>query len=171
MWHRYHKAKMLNVVLLYLQSLDQRLKLPWRELPKAITFWIMMMWIWWRLSTWPLSPLLISQKVTYRRTPLIQTQESLGIFKYIFHNSNNIILSINTWMLCSVYLTDDVSYEVDDPRENYDDIRASGEITKAEVHDSHEHTSEIITRCPSQGEDYLVPGMNGWGKTGFHVLK
>lgn len=50
---------------------------------------------------------------------------------------------------------------MDDPRENYDDIEASSEITKAEVHDSHEHTSEIFTRCPGQDEDYLVPGIDG----------
>ncbi|TNM86312.1 hypothetical protein fugu_006542 [Takifugu bimaculatus] len=53
------------------------------------------------------------------------------------------------------------SYEVDDPRENYDDIEACSEITKVEVHDSHEHTSEIFTRYPGQDEDYLVPGIDG----------
>lgn len=70
-----------------------------------------------------------------------------------------------------LWLTDGESYEVDDPRENYDDIEASSEITKAEVHDSHEHTSEIFTRYPDQGEDYLVPGIDGWDKIGFYVLK
>lgn len=42
---------------------------------------------------------------------------------------------------------------MDDPRENYDDIEASSEITKAEVYDSHEHTSEIFIRSPCQDED------------------
>lgn len=50
---------------------------------------------------------------------------------------------------------------MDDPRENYDDIEACSEITKVEVHDSHEHTSEIFTRYPGQDEDYLVPGIDG----------
>ncbi|XP_056897293.1 scavenger receptor cysteine-rich type 1 protein M160 [Takifugu flavidus] len=61
----------------------------------------------------------------------------------------------------SDHYTDGESYEVDDPRENYDDIEACSEITKVEVHDSHEHTSEIFTRYPGQDEDYLVPGIDG----------
>lgn len=60
-----------------------------------------------------------------------------------------------------MYLTGDVSYEVDDPREGYDDIEASSEITKAEVHDSHDPTSEISTRSLGDDESYLVPGMDG----------
>lgn len=66
-----------------------------------------------------------------------------------------------------------MTYEVDDPQENYDDIEASPEITRtvAEVHHSPPTTPESVTAAPLglvQGdEDYLVPDQDGWDKTGF----
>ncbi|XP_028439401.1 scavenger receptor cysteine-rich type 1 protein M130 [Perca flavescens] len=63
--------------------------------------------------------------------------------------------------------TDGVTYEVDDPQENYDDIDAGREIiqTEAEVHNSPQTTPESEAEAPQglvQGdEDYLVPGQDG----------
>ncbi|XP_073326332.1 scavenger receptor cysteine-rich type 1 protein M160 [Pagrus major] len=60
-----------------------------------------------------------------------------------------------------------VTYEVDDPQENYDDIEASPEVseTKAEVHNSPQTTPESVAVAPSGSvrgeEDYLVPGQDG----------
>ncbi|TDH11092.1 hypothetical protein EPR50_G00080460 [Perca flavescens] len=62
---------------------------------------------------------------------------------------------------------DGVTYEVDDPQENYDDIDACPEITQteAEVHNSPQTTPESEAEAPQglvQGdEDYLVPGQDG----------
>ncbi|TDH11093.1 hypothetical protein EPR50_G00080470, partial [Perca flavescens] len=62
---------------------------------------------------------------------------------------------------------DGVTYEVDDPQENYDDIDAGREIiqTEAEVHNSPQTTPESEAEAPQglvQGdEDYLVPGQDG----------
>ncbi|KAF1390871.1 hypothetical protein PFLUV_G00062580 [Perca fluviatilis] len=62
---------------------------------------------------------------------------------------------------------DGVTYEVDDPQENYDDIEACPEITQteAEVHNSPQTTPESDAEAPQglvQGdEDYLVPGQDG----------
>ncbi|XP_045911254.1 scavenger receptor cysteine-rich type 1 protein M130 isoform X2 [Micropterus dolomieu] len=63
--------------------------------------------------------------------------------------------------------TDEVTYEVEDPQENYDDIEASPEIsqTKVEVHDSPQTTPESIAAASpalvQEDEDYLVPGHDG----------
>ncbi|XP_044208356.1 scavenger receptor cysteine-rich type 1 protein M160 isoform X2 [Thunnus albacares] len=62
--------------------------------------------------------------------------------------------------------TDGVTYEVDDPQENYDDIEASPEITEtqAEVHDGPKTTPEreaVIAGLVPEDEDYLVPGQDG----------
>ncbi|XP_067447489.1 scavenger receptor cysteine-rich type 1 protein M160 isoform X2 [Thunnus thynnus] len=62
--------------------------------------------------------------------------------------------------------TDGVTYEVDDPQENYDDIEASPEIkqTQAEVHDGPKTTPEreaVIAGLVPEDEDYLVPGQDG----------
>ncbi|XP_035863944.1 scavenger receptor cysteine-rich type 1 protein M160-like [Sander lucioperca] len=63
--------------------------------------------------------------------------------------------------------TDGVTYEVEDPQENYDDIEAYPEITQteAEVHNSPQTTPESDAKAPQglvQGdEDYLVPGQDG----------
>ncbi|XP_035513024.1 scavenger receptor cysteine-rich type 1 protein M130 [Morone saxatilis] len=64
--------------------------------------------------------------------------------------------------------SDGVTYEVDDPQENYDDIEAGPEITQteAEVHDSPQTTPESVTATPpglmqKADEDYLVPGEDG----------
>uniref|UniRef100_A0A4W6FY21 SRCR domain-containing protein n=1 Tax=Lates calcarifer TaxID=8187 RepID=A0A4W6FY21_LATCA len=61
-----------------------------------------------------------------------------------------------------------VTYEVDDPQENYDDIEASSEITqtKAEVHNSPVTTPESESAVVPPGlvpgdVDYLVPGQDG----------
>eukprot|EP00064_Thunnus_orientalis_P002348 superscaffoldBa00000166_g2355 len=59
-----------------------------------------------------------------------------------------------------------VTYEVDDPQENYDDIEASPEIkqTQAEVHDGPKTTPEreaVIAGLVPEDEDYLVPGQDG----------
>lgn len=60
-----------------------------------------------------------------------------------------------------------MTYEVDDPQENYDDIEAVPEITetKAEVHDSPQTTPESVVAAPPDlvegEEDYLVPGQDG----------
>lgn len=60
-----------------------------------------------------------------------------------------------------------MTYEVDDPQENYDDIEASPEISqiKAEVHNSPQITPENVVVTPSglvrRDEDYLVPGQDG----------
>uniref|UniRef100_A0A3Q1HC17 SRCR domain-containing protein n=1 Tax=Anabas testudineus TaxID=64144 RepID=A0A3Q1HC17_ANATE len=59
-----------------------------------------------------------------------------------------------------------VTYEVDDPQENYDDIDASPDFTqtKAEVHDSHQPPPESYPVAPQklvQEDDYLVPGQDG----------
>ena len=70
-------------------------------------------------------------------------------------------------MLLFFFLTDGVTYEVDDPQENYDDIEACPEITQteAEVHNSPQTTPEGDAEAPQglvQGdEDYLVPGQDG----------
>ncbi|XP_032375668.1 scavenger receptor cysteine-rich type 1 protein M160 [Etheostoma spectabile] len=63
--------------------------------------------------------------------------------------------------------TDGVTYEVDDPQENYDDIEACPGITQteAEVHNSTQTTPESDAEVP-QGlvegdDDYLVPGQDG----------
>ncbi|XP_044065919.1 scavenger receptor cysteine-rich type 1 protein M160-like [Siniperca chuatsi] len=62
--------------------------------------------------------------------------------------------------------TDGVTYEVDDPQENYDDIEASPEMTqtKAEVHDSPQTAPESAAAAPpglvQADEDYLVPGQD-----------
>ncbi|GLD45659.1 scavenger receptor cysteine-rich type 1 protein M130-like protein [Lates japonicus] len=63
---------------------------------------------------------------------------------------------------------DGVTYEVDDPQENYDDIEASPEITqtKAEVHNSPVTTPESESAVVPPGlvpgdVDYLVPGQDG----------
>ncbi|XP_070694977.1 scavenger receptor cysteine-rich type 1 protein M130 [Pempheris klunzingeri] len=67
----------------------------------------------------------------------------------------------------SCLLTDGVTYEVDDPLENYDDIEVSPEATqtKAEVHGSLQTPTESVAAAPlgvMQGEeDYLVPGHDG----------
>lgn len=66
-----------------------------------------------------------------------------------------------------VFLTDEVTYEVDDPQENYDDIEASPEFTKAEVYDSPQTTPENVAGLVRGDEDYLVPGQDGWAKTGY----
>lgn len=62
-------------------------------------------------------------------------------------------------------------YEVDDPQENYEDIEAKIIQTEAEVHNSPQATPESDAAPPpglAQGdEDYLVPGQDGWAKTGF----
>ncbi|KAI3357098.1 hypothetical protein L3Q82_015566 [Scortum barcoo] len=62
---------------------------------------------------------------------------------------------------------DGVTYEVNDPQENYDDIEGPPEIsqTTAEVHDGTQPTPESVTG-PQLGlvqgdEDYLVPGQDG----------
>lgn len=60
-----------------------------------------------------------------------------------------------------VFLTDEVTYEVDDPQENYDDIEASPEFTKAEVYDSPQTTPENVAGLVRGDEDYLVPGQDG----------
>lgn len=63
--------------------------------------------------------------------------------------------------------SDGVTYEVDDPQENYDDIEAGPEISqiKAEVHNSPQTTPESVAVAPSGlvrgDEDYLVPGQDG----------
>lgn len=65
------------------------------------------------------------------------------------------------------FLIDGVTYEVDDPQENYDDIEAGPEISqiKAEVHNSPQTTPESVAVAPSGlvrgDEDYLVPGQDG----------
>lgn len=60
---------------------------------------------------------------------------------------------------------DKVTYEGEDPQDNYDDIEAAPEITKAEVHDSPKATSGHDAAAPPgpvQGDgDYLVPGQDG----------
>ncbi|XP_022618651.1 scavenger receptor cysteine-rich type 1 protein M130-like [Seriola dumerili] len=62
---------------------------------------------------------------------------------------------------------DGVTYEVEDPQENYDDIEASPEITqtKAEVHDSLVTAPESNTVAPpalvQEDGDYLVPNQDG----------
>ncbi|XP_038586007.1 scavenger receptor cysteine-rich type 1 protein M160-like [Micropterus salmoides] len=62
---------------------------------------------------------------------------------------------------------DEVTYEVEDPQENYDDIETSPEIsqTKVEVHDSPQTTPESIAAASpalvQEDEDYLVPGHDG----------
>lgn len=78
--------------------------------------------------------------------------------------SNQSKLIFNTRLF---FLTDGVTYEVDDPQENYDDIEASPEITEteAEVHDSPQTTPESIAAAPPEmvqgDDDYLVPGQDG----------
>ncbi|XP_059188425.1 scavenger receptor cysteine-rich type 1 protein M160-like [Centropristis striata] len=63
--------------------------------------------------------------------------------------------------------TDGVTYEVEDPQENYDDIEASPELTQteAEVHHSPQTAPESNAAVPFGlvlGEDdYLVPGQDG----------
>lgn len=69
-----------------------------------------------------------------------------------------------------------MTYEVDDPQENYDDIDASPEIaqTKAEVHGSPQLMPESRAAAPQesvQGDDYLVPGQDGWAASGFVTLQ
>ncbi|KAM6981915.1 scavenger receptor cysteine-rich type 1 protein M130 [Tautogolabrus adspersus] len=62
---------------------------------------------------------------------------------------------------------DQVAYEVDDPRESYDDIDYSPQITqtKAEVHDGPRTTPGGVPAEPARllkwEEDYLEPGQNG----------
>lgn len=74
------------------------------------------------------------------------------------------------------FSTDGVTYEVEDPQENYDDIEASPEFiqTKAEVHDVPEPAPESVTVATPgmvQGEeDYLVPGQDRWDKSGFNRI-
>ncbi|TKS77042.1 Scavenger receptor cysteine-rich type 1 protein M160 CD163 antigen-like 1 [Collichthys lucidus] len=69
---------------------------------------------------------------------------------------------------------DGVTYEVEDPQENYDDIEASPEFiqTKAEVHDVPEPAPESVTVATPgmvQGEeDYLVPGQDS-GQRSFLI--
>ncbi|XP_054869240.1 LOW QUALITY PROTEIN: scavenger receptor cysteine-rich type 1 protein M130 [Amphiprion ocellaris] len=58
---------------------------------------------------------------------------------------------------------DKVTYEVEDPPENYDDI---DDITKAEVHDGPKPTADRDAAAAPPGpvpggEDYLVPGQDG----------
>lgn len=68
---------------------------------------------------------------------------------------------------------DGVTYEVDDPQENYDDIEAGPEITatEAEIHETPQTAPESNTAPPPElvegDDDYLVPGVDGWAKTGF----
>ncbi|XP_070765856.1 scavenger receptor cysteine-rich type 1 protein M130 [Enoplosus armatus] len=63
--------------------------------------------------------------------------------------------------------TDGVTYEVDDPQENYDDIEASPEIaqTEVDVHGSPQTTPENVAAAPPglvrRDEDYLVPDQDG----------
>lgn len=64
-----------------------------------------------------------------------------------------------------VFLTDGEIYEVDDPQENYDDIEASPEIIKAEVHDSPQTTPENSAGLVQRNEDCLMSGQDGWAKT------
>ncbi|XP_029291818.1 scavenger receptor cysteine-rich type 1 protein M160 [Cottoperca gobio] len=62
------------------------------------------------------------------------------------------------------HISDGVTYEVDDPQENYDDIEAFPAITQteAEVHDSPQVTPESDAAEPvglvEGDDDYLVPG-------------
>ncbi|XP_070825415.1 scavenger receptor cysteine-rich type 1 protein M130 [Chaetodon trifascialis] len=63
--------------------------------------------------------------------------------------------------------SDGVTYEVEEPQENYDDIEPSTDITqaKAEVHESPQTTLESIAVAPPSlvrgDEDYLIPGQDG----------
>ncbi|XP_076597662.1 scavenger receptor cysteine-rich type 1 protein M160 [Chaetodon auriga] len=63
--------------------------------------------------------------------------------------------------------SDGVTYEVQDPQENYDDIEASPEIsqTNAEVHENLQTTPEsiaVVPPCLVRGSgDYLIPGQDG----------
>lgn len=72
--------------------------------------------------------------------------------------------------------TDGVTYEVEDPQENYDDIEAGPEVTetKAEVHNSPktppENTAEAPPGLPKGDEDYLVPGQDRWAKNWIENL-
>ncbi|XP_053173316.1 antigen WC1.1 [Scomber japonicus] len=60
-----------------------------------------------------------------------------------------------------------VTYEVDDPQENYDDIEASPEVTqtKAQVYNTPKSPTESVAVAPpglpKGDEDYLVPGQDG----------
>ncbi|XP_078026342.1 scavenger receptor cysteine-rich type 1 protein M130 isoform X1 [Epinephelus lanceolatus] len=62
---------------------------------------------------------------------------------------------------------DGVTYEVDDPQENYDDIEAGPEITatEAEIHETPQTAPESATAPPPElvegDDDYLVPGVDG----------
>ncbi|KAL7399027.1 hypothetical protein ABVT39_018790 [Epinephelus coioides] len=62
---------------------------------------------------------------------------------------------------------DGVTYEVDDPQENYDDIEAGPEITatEAEIHKTPQTAPESNTASPPElvegDDDYLVPGEDG----------
>lgn len=85
---------------------------------------------------------------------MMQTQERPGIHLHRLASK----LDFNVLLMC---LTDGVSYEVEDPRDSYDDVEASCEITHAEVHNVHGETPEIFTRCSDHDEDYLEPGMDG----------
>lgn len=62
-----------------------------------------------------------------------------------------------------------MTYEVDEPQENYDDIDTSPEIaqTKAEVYDSPQPTPAVAPQKSVQADDYLVPGQDGWATVGF----
>ena len=60
-----------------------------------------------------------------------------------------------------------MTYEVDDPQENYDDIEASPEVTqtKAQVYNTPKSPTESVAVAPpglpKGDEDYLVPGQDG----------
>lgn len=75
------------------------------------------------------------------------------------------------FLYAAVFLfTDGVTYEVDDPQENYDDIDVSPEVTQttAEVHDSLAPTPESNTGAPpevvQEDGDYVEPDKDGWAK-------
>lgn len=74
-------------------------------------------------------------------------------------------------MWLSLRWTDGETYEVEDPLENYDDIRDSPDITQteAEVHESPPTAPDVGTAPLEQEQssnDYLVPGQDGWAKAG-----
>lgn len=63
-------------------------------------------------------------------------------------------------------MTDEVTYEVEDPQESYDDIDTipGPTQTTAEVHDSPETSHDLNTAAPGlveRDEDYLEPDVDG----------
>lgn len=80
-------------------------------------------------------------KTTSMRTSFIKEQGSfIHISLTLKHRQQSDEAHFNVQLFA--FLTDGTIYEVEDQQENYDDIEAGPEVTKAEVHDSPQSTLE-----------------------------